>query len=334
MFKTFKEKVSGLLFMAALAMIGMFFAVRIPIVGGLILSISGIPAALVSIAWGGPWFLLYSAVSIALITFSSGLPLAIGFVPLVIIPSMLLAFFVKQGQKPLAVWFKTVIWTSLITLGILLASNLLLNTKNNRIAPFKKHLSQQMLLVEKQLDKIAKSNPNKQEEIELTRKNLKSWFSYMTLLAPVTFVFAWYLFSICLSYIGIVKFSKHFGFRLESFPPFSQWKFDWKLIWLFISGWSIFNLANTNLVTLQIKNLLLIIGANCLAISNILFFIAGFSLLFFMFDKYKIGSFARIMFSFIALILSQAVIWFGIIDVWVDFRTPKPVPLVPDETSS
>ena len=81
-----------------------------------------------------------------------------------------------------------------------------------------------------------------------------------------------------------------------------------------------YNLGN---YTLVVKT----IGANCFAISSILFYIAGLSLMFFMFDKYKIGLFAKFTLSFLALVFTQFIVLFGIIDVWADFRKPKSVRL-------
>ncbi len=69
-----------------------------------------------------------------------------------------------------------------------------------------------------------------------------------------------------------------------------------------------------------------------MAISRIIYFIAGLSLLFFMFEKYRMGSLARVGLSCLALFLNQAVVWLGIIDIWTDFRTPKPALFASDDS--
>jgi uncharacterized membrane protein HdeD (DUF308 family) len=67
-------------------------------------------------------------------------------------------------------------------------------------------------------------------------------------------------------------------------------------------------------------------GANCLMISQTLYLIAGFSVIAFFFHKWALGPGGRLGLTFLAVLLAHAVIWLGIIDVWADFRTPRPPP--------
>jgi hypothetical protein len=51
-----------------------------------------------------------------------------------------------------------------------------------------------------------------------------------------------------------------------------------------------------------------------------------------MFEKYRMGSFARLSLTVLALLLHQAVFWLGIIDVWANFRAAKKPALFPSNS--
>jgi hypothetical protein len=136
-------------------------------------------------------------------------------------------------------------------------------------------------------------------------------------------VFVWHLISLAVLYSGAYRLAPGFNYSLQPLQPFAQWRFNWNLIWLFIAGWALFYGINWA-EAVPGNETLRAIGANCMAISRIIYFIAGLSLLFFMFEKYRMGSLARVGLSCLALFLNQAVVWLGIIDIWADFRTPKP----------
>jgi uncharacterized protein YybS (DUF2232 family) len=189
----------------------------------------------------------------------------------------------------------------------------------------------QFAVLEQQLNKIEKEKLESLENVDIARKNLKVWFDYTMLLIPITLIFVWHLVSTGVIYYGAQRFASSLGFQIKSLPPFASWRFDWNLIWLFIVGFALFNGLGA-IETLPYKDSVRMLGANCLAISKILYFIAGLSLLFFMFDKYKIGSLSRVGLSCLALVLTQAVVWFGIIDIWADFRTPRPALFSTDDS--
>ena len=122
-----------------------------------------------------------------------------------------------------------------------------------------------------------------------------------------------------------------FGYKVEPFPAFKDWTFDWNLVWLYIIGWVLYFLIG-GIEGLPGAKIIQILGANCFIMSNILYLIIGFSLLFFMYDKYKIGFVPRVGLSIIALMFSQFMIWLGLIDVWAEFRLKKSTPEVSDNS--
>jgi len=246
----------------------------------------------------------------------------LSLVPLIFIPVALLSATVRLGFDPLRAISLTLLSATLFSTGLWGVADGF-GTDSQALLPIREEFARQITVVEKQLDKIQEKGSESSEAIDVARENLKAAYDYTLLLMPATFLFVWHLIKLAIVDGAAQQFAEQMKCAVGPLPPFSQWRLDWNLIWLFIGGWVLYNVVG-NTESIAVSSLALSVGANCLAISSIIYFIAGLSLLFFMFEKYKIGSIARVGLSCLALVFTQAVVWFGIIDVWVDFRTPKP----------
>lgn len=301
---------------------GLFAAIQLPLFGAFMLSLAGIPAFMILLAWGGLWFLGYSALTLTLTGILASPAAALTLVPLIFMPAIMLSATVRLGFDPLRAISLTLLSATVFSVGLWGLANGFASDSQPLLLVREK-FTQQIAVFEEQLDKIQEKGAESSEAIDIARENLKAVYDYTLLLIPATLLFVWHLITLAVFYGAAQKFAGQMGFAVVPLPPFSQWRFDWKLVWLFIGGWLLYNVTGSA-ESITVSTLAIRVGANCLAISSIIYFIAGLSLLFFMFDKYKIGSFARVGFSCLALVFTQAVVWFGIIDVWVDFRTPKP----------
>jgi uncharacterized protein YybS (DUF2232 family) len=309
-------------------MLGLFLAAQLPIVGAIMLSFAGVPALLIILAWGGTWFLLYSAITMTLTGLVGNLSLAALLVPMLLVPAAALSGGIKLGFSPLKAIGAALLVATLFSSGTYVVAT---GAGEKDVMSVDKQFSQQMAIVEKQLAKLEESGDASPEAIETIRENVKASFDYLVYLVPITFAFAWHLVSLAILYIAATRFIPAFGLSLKPLPPFAQWKFDWNLIWFFIAGWFFYYVLPGTDVTSGVE-LVKVIGANCLAVSRIIYFIAGLSLLFFMFEKYRMGSFARLSLTVLALLLHQAVFWLGIIDVWANFRAAKKPALFPSNS--
>ena len=184
----------------------------------------------------------------------------------------------------------------------------------------KEHLAQQVQLVEKQLDEIEAKNPDSYEAVHAARKNVLDLYEFSQLLVPATFLFVWHVLTLSVFYMGAYKLSAKLDYKLSEFPAFTEWQFDWRIIWFYMTGLLLYHFLS-GLEQISVPWLIRALGANLLAISSMIYYIAGLSVLFFMFDKYKAGMFTRFLMSLLALIFTQAIVWFGIIDVWADFES-------------
>lgn len=312
----------GVAIMVIFTMIGLFAATNVPLVGALMLSIAGVPAFVIILAWGGLWFLLYSALTVTLAGLLSTPSTALMLVPLIFMPAALLSAAVRFGLSPLKAIGLTLLSATLFSSGLWSAASGF-DGNSKALQPIREQFEQQIIVVEKRLDAIQEKGQESQENINLLRENLRAVFDHTLLLIPVTFLFVWHLITLGIFYAGALFFATRLGYEIQPFPPFNQWRFDWNFIWLYIVGWVLFYVMG-KAEAMPSFAVAKTVGANCLAISNMLYYIAGLSLVFFMFDKYKIGPVARVGLSCLVLVFTQAVVWFGIIDVWADFRTPKP----------
>ncbi len=310
----------GLAVMVIITMAGLFAASQLPLIGALMLSVAAIPAFVIILAWGGLWFLLYSALTLTLTGLIATPTTALMLLPLVIMPAAFLHGSVKAGLAPLQALCLALLSATLFSTGTWAVAN---GVSQQGLLPVREQFARQIAVIEQQLDRIQEKGQESQEAIDMARENLREVFDYTLLLIPATFLFVWHLLTLGIFYAGAVRLAPKFGFQITTLPPFTEWRFDWNLIWLFVAGWAFYYAAG-NVEALPMQEFARTAGANCLAISSILYYIAGLSLVFFMFEKYRIGVFARMGLTCLALVFTQAVVWFGIIDVWADFRTPKP----------
>lgn len=308
--------------MVILTMAGLIAATQLPLIGALMLSVAGLPAFVIILAWGGLWFLLYSALTVTLTSLIATPSTALMLVPLILMPAVFLAGSVRLGLAPLKAVCLALMSATLFSTGMWAAVNGV-SGEGQGLMPVREQFAKQIAVVEQQLDKIQEKGQESQEAIDMARENLREVFDYTILLIPATFLFVWHMLTLGIFYAGALRLAPRLGYDIKSFPPFTEWRFDWNIIWLYLAGWVLYYVLGSN-EELPSRELALSIGANCLAISSIVYYLAGLSLLFFMFDKYQIGSFSRVGLSCLALVFTQAVVWFGIIDVWADFRTPKP----------
>lgn len=306
--------------MVFLTIVGLLISSQISVFGAILLSFVGLPGFLILLAWGGTWFVVYTLLTVGITGIVGNVSLAALLIPMLFVPVIILSAAVKLGYTPLkaigvallvATFFSSTTWT--VATGF----------NYNELSLIERHFVKQTELVEQQLQKLQQNNEATQENIEIISEAVKETFAFLKLLVPVTFVFVWHLISLCIIYIAAVKLTPKLGYQLASLPAFATWRFDWNLIWLFIMGWLMFHIV-ANIEGIPAASLFKAIGANCLAIGKIIYFIAGMSLLFFIFNKYQMGLFARVSLSCLALMFTQAIIWLGIIDVWADFRTFKP----------
>jgi len=311
----------GLAVMVIITMAGFVAATQMPLIGALVLSVAALPAFLVILAWGGLWFLLYSALTMTLTSLVATPSAAIMLMPLILMPAAFLYGAVKVGLAPLRAMCLALLSATLFSTGMWAVINQV--SSSDGLLPVREQFANQIAVVEKQLDKIQEKGQESQESVELIRENIREVFDYTVLLIPATFLFVWHLLTLGIFYAGAVRLAPRFGFQIATVPPFTDWRFDWHLIWLFLGGWLLFYVVGAD-ETMPMHGVARTVGANCLAVSSIMYYIAGLSLIFFMFEKYKLGPFARVGLSCMALVFTQAVVWFGIIDVWADFRTPKP----------
>ncbi len=352
------QRPAGTALMAAFTLVTLFASLYTPIFGTLLLALAGLPAVFVSLAWGSVWFGVYAGLTIAGSTAYGGIATGILLVPMLLVPAGLLASAIDRGFPALrsiglalagSMLFSFCLWSIAPVFG----------EAGTRLWQLRSVFEHQADLIEAQIRKMntqaagtekkavpggetspasatAASAPastaaamtvtaaaETEEATEAVMRQFREWMGFVALLVPVTFLFGWHLLSLIIMYLGIVTLAPNHGLRVQPLPAFSTWRFDWQLIWVFLAGWLLYHGAE-NLASDELRHLARVIGANCLAISKLLYLIIGVSLLFYVFEKNEISTPNRVGLSVLALLMTQLLIWAGIADVWLDFRAPPP----------
>jgi len=309
--------------MAGWTLAGFFLAGQLPVFAALLLAVAGLPALLVVLAWGGSWFVLYGALTLGFTSLFGGFWSALLLIPMVFFPAGLLSWSIKAGFPPMKALAISLVAASLFSLTFWSISPVF-GDGGARLWAMKSHLQKVGGMIDNQIREARKADAtaSASSNLDLLQDQIRAWFDFMILLVPTTLIFSWHLISLAIFYLGALVLSPRFGFSLSPLPKFSTWRFDWNLIWLFLGGWLLY-FGSEIFEPIGLREAAKIVGANCLAISNILYFILGFSLLFFFFDVYQITPPNRIGLSVIAVLFSKLLVWLGIIDIWLEFRAPK-----------
>ncbi|HEY9071823.1 MAG TPA: DUF2232 domain-containing protein [Candidatus Ozemobacteraceae bacterium] len=354
--QTLGQRPAGTALMVAFTLVTLFASLHTPIFGTLLLALAGLPAVFVGLAWGGAWFVVYAGLTIAGSTAYGGIATGILLVPMLLVPAGMLASAISRGFPALrsiglalagSMLFSFCLWSIAPVFG----------EAGTRLWQLRSVFERQADLIEAQIRKMnaqpagtgttaapaggaslasgaAAPNPasaatavaadtDTEEATEAVMRQFREWMGFVALLVPITFLFGWHLLSLAVMYLGIVTLAPNHGLSVQPLPAFSTWRFDWQLIWVFLAGWLLYHGAE-NLASDELRHLARVIGANCLAISKLLYLIIGVSLLFYFFEKNEISTPNRVGLSVLALLMTQLLIWAGIADVWLDFRAPPP----------
>ncbi|MBF0499922.1 MAG: DUF2232 domain-containing protein [Candidatus Riflebacteria bacterium] len=307
--------------MAGVTLAGIFLAGYLPMFGGLLLAMAGIPALLVLLGQGAIWFLLFGVLTLVTATVWNGWPSAVLLIPIVLAPAATLAWTIKNGLEGFRAISVTLVLTFTLSITLWMVAPVL-GELGVSLWSVKDAFVQQGRAMESQIAQLTKSKDIDQAALNIVREQFHNWIDFVAMLIPWTFVFLWHLLSTGVLYLGGVYIGPRYGVFIPSLPRFSTWRFEWHLIWLFIAGWALFY-GDEYFVSTGFAATARAIGANCLVISKTLYFILGLSLLASFFEIHQVSRPNRIGLSFLALIFNQLLVWLGIMDVWLDFRAPK-----------
>ncbi len=250
---------------------------------------------------------------------------------LVIMPIVFLHIAIKMRLTPLNAVCLAILTSTAFSSGCWTFINNPESQKQS-LKIFKEEFYKQLAVAEKQMnEQQINNNVDYSEAIQTLKENFDEILDKVVVLVPSTLIFLWHLVSLGFIYFFLSMLGEKIGYKVEPFPAFKDWVFDWNLVWLYIFGWAMYFFVGS-IKNMPGAKLLQVLGANCFIISSILYMIIGFSLLFFMCDKYKIGTINRVGLSLIALFFSQFMVWLGLIDVWAEFRLRKATPKISDNS--
>lgn len=303
---------------AFLSSVAVAAACYMPEAGVFLLVLAGLPALLLMMALGINWFLLYGLLLVASATVVESLGSGLLLVPLLLLPAALLSFSVKRGASPFRAIGITVLTASMVS-SLLWVVAPSFGPEGRDLWSISDQVRNRGEMMRAKLIKAHQEQQSDAANIRVIIDEFDSWVEFMILLVPVTFIFCWHLASILFFYAIAAMSAERMNFRLEPLPSLSTWQLNWNLIWVFFAGWLLYYGAD-QLTIPTLVDLTRRIGANCLAISKMLYFISGFSILYFYLETYKVRPINKVGISVLAFMLSQLMVWLGIIDVWADFR--------------
>lgn len=109
------------------------------------------------------------------------------------------------------------------------------------------------------------------------------------------------------------------GYKSPGFPPFSQWRVSWYVIWGLIIGWGSYLLGD-----IYQMNFFTIAGKNIMIGYSLLLLVLGLSVISFYFKKFKLTTFSRLLLITVGVLMfhiaALIIMFIGMFDLVLDFR--------------
>lgn len=297
----------------ALALLCCLLVSGIPALSFLTLALCPLPIAIISTRQGTKAGLaslcILSAILIPLNGFTNTVPLVL------IVGSMGIAYPVGV-KKNISFAQSIVIGTgfivfSLILLGLLTFQIKKVNVIDQQIKGLKKDIASF------RQEYIDKGIPEEQVEEQFQAIN-ESIRVFPKIVPAAIIIFSLWVSFLYLSLSGLVL--RKLGIGTLIFPAFRLWQFPWYFAWGYIIG-LVGTFFSGYLGIYQ--GIGRVAGMNFLVVFNLLFLVQGFAIVYFFLDKFKIRKSLRILGFVLLLIIplaSPLVTWFGLLDVWFNFR--------------
>jgi hypothetical protein len=309
--------------MAAWTIGGVLLADTLPVFGAVIMALAGLPALLVVLAWGGVWFAAYGFITLLATFWGAGIQLSLLLILLLLFPAAILAGTIQRFRDPISA-IAAALLVATLTSSLFWGISPLLGSFGQELWALGEPVRELGRIGEGHLQEMEKQKGIDTEKLWLLRDQIRTGVDFLLMLVPITFLFVWHLITLSIFYFGAEAAAPVFRFGIEPFPQFSMLRFNWNLVWVLFAGWLLFY-GTEHILPGTPGFLLKATGANLLAISKTFYFISGISLMFFFCQSHKLGRPWRIGLSMLAFLFHQLPIWLGIIDIWADFRTPRPV---------
>lgn len=307
-----------------------YLAIKLPYLSFLALISANIVTAYIANLFSFKMFFLFIVLSLVLLLLKFGASLALLLAVMLFFPNFVMKFInsiIVLSISALRRISIVVIFSMCLALGIWFILPIV-NSDGYKIWNIGEQIKFQTYKALKHINKVyAQQMKNRshdfgEADVEFFIHNFKEIVEYFSYLIPTTYLFVWYFFSTLITYSMLSYYLSAYKSVSTHFelPKLAEWKYDGYLIWLFILGWYLYNFYDVFGITSSVANFFQVAGANLLAISKILYFIAGVSIIYYWCEKYNITIVNRIGLSILAIILNNLVIWLGILDIWADFR--------------
>ncbi len=297
----------------ALALIACILVLRAPALAFLTLAICPIPVTIVAVRQGTKAGLAVIAVLGMVLVLVNGIA---DTLPILFFIGLLSLGYTWGISRSVSFSHLVLGGTAVAIFSVLLLGLLVFQIEKTNI------VEQQIQAVKRDLSQLRKEYVKRgisRAQIEAQSKVIKDSLEILPKILPAAVV----LFSVWIAFVSVALtgvFLRGAGESALAFPAFKVWQFPWYFAWGYIIGL----IGSFFSGYLQpYGEICRLIGTNFLVVFNLLFLVQGMAIAYFFMDKLKIRNYLRaLMFGLLLVIplASLLVVWFGLLDVWFDFR--------------
>ena len=300
--------------LAAIAIIFAVISAYLPLIGPFVNLLWPVPIILLGVRHGYKWSIMATVVAGVIIAMLLHPLQAVSVVVGFGLIGIVLGYAFRMEFSPA----KTIVWGSVASLLSKIAL-LAIGAAIMGVNPFNMQGEVMTQAVQQAVGVYRNFGMTEQDLAKMT-ESMQAMIELMKIILPAGFIMA-SVADTFLNFLIAKKVLKKLGHNIPDFPPFKQWTLPSYVVYFFALSLVMIYWGRSRDITLLYN-----VGMNVQMVANMLLFVEGLALFYFIVDKYNLSRMVKGIILFLILtngMFSQMIIFVGAAETIVDYRRLK-----------
>jgi len=297
--------------LAAIAIIFAVISAYLPLIGPFVNLLWPVPIILLGVRHGYKWSIMATVVAGVIIAMLLHPLQAVSVVVGFGLIGIVLGYAFRMEFSPA----KTILWGSVASLLSKIAL-LAIGAVIMGVNPFTMQ-GEVMAQAVQQAVEVYRNFGMAEQDLAKMTESMQAMIELMKIILPAGFIMA-SVADTFLNFLIAKKVLKKLGHNIPDFPPFKQWTLPSYVVYFFALSLVMIYWGRSRDITLLYN-----VGMNVQMVANMLLFVEGLALFYFIVDKYNLSRMVKGIILFLILtngIFSQMIIFVGAAETIVDYR--------------
>ena len=300
--------------LAAIAIIFAVISAYLPLIGPFVNLLWPVPIILLGVRHGYKWSIMATVVAGVIIAMLLHPLQAVSVVVGFGLIGIVLGYAFRMEFSPA----KTIVWGSVASLLSKIAL-LAIGAAIMGVNPFTMQ-GEVMAQAVQQAVEVYRNFGMAEQDLAKMTESMQAMIELMKIILPAGFIMA-SVADTFLNFLIAKKVLKKLGHNIPDFPPFKQWTLPSYVVYFFALSLVMIYWGRSRDITLLYN-----VGMNVQMVANMLLFVEGLALFYFIVDKYNLSRMVKGIILFLILtngMFSQMIIFVGAAETIVDYRRLK-----------